>query len=260
MAQEKDWSASQYLKFSNERTRPVYDLLSQVTPHITSPTPRIYDLGCGPGNSTRVLLDAFPNATITGLDSSPDMLEKATSDFSDSQNVDFVTGDVGKFELEGGTDLLFSNAVFHWLRSPTRLRTLARLFQSMQKGGVIAIQVPDNYHKATHKMMRKTALMRSMPWSSAFASSNIGDLEEKERPDLDPIEGSMMWYDALVPYAEHVRSSSIYLFNFSFVFPADAVLGQYMANNILPRPAGCRRYRGMGQRDGAATFLAQDTR
>jgi len=43
--QKKDWSATQYLKFGNERTRAVYDLLSQVAPHITSPSPRIYDLG-----------------------------------------------------------------------------------------------------------------------------------------------------------------------------------------------------------------------
>ena len=43
--QKKDWSATQYLKFGNERTRAVYDLLSQVAPHIPSPNPRIYDLG-----------------------------------------------------------------------------------------------------------------------------------------------------------------------------------------------------------------------
>jgi len=43
--QKKDWSATQYLKFGNERTRAVYDLLSQVAPHITCPNPRIYDLG-----------------------------------------------------------------------------------------------------------------------------------------------------------------------------------------------------------------------
>jgi trans-aconitate 2-methyltransferase len=139
------------------------------------------------------------------------MLKKANAEFEGERNVDFVTGDLSTFKLGGGeegggkVDLLFSNAVFHWLRSPTRLSTLTRLFSSLSPGSVLAIQVPDNYHKATHRMMRKTALLDSKPWSQYFAGAKIGDLEEKERPDLDPVESSMVWYDKLVPYAKDVR-------------------------------------------------------
>ena len=196
-----DWSANQYLKFNNERTRAVYDLVSQVRPHIQSPNPRIFDLGCGPANSTQVLLDAFPDAQATGMDSSPDMLEKAKASM---QTVEFVQGDLATFETPGA-DLLFSNAVFHWLRHAERIPTLVRLFQGLKPGGVLAIQVPDNYHAPSHSLMREVASKEGAPWSSSFAGANIGGLDDTSRPDLDPIETPNAFYDALIPHAESVN-------------------------------------------------------
>lgn len=188
----RDWSATQYLKFGNERTRAVRDLVSQLPPW--SPK-RIIDLGCGPGNSTTVLAARYPDAVITGMDSSPNMLSKARQALPD---VDFVQGDLKTFEPEPGTDLLFSNAVFHWLRTEDRIPAIVRLLRTQNPGGVFAFQVPDNYEEPSHRAMRETALLDG-PWQKHFLA-----VPAENRPDLDPIETPNDYYDALIPYCEKV--------------------------------------------------------
>jgi trans-aconitate 2-methyltransferase len=132
----EDWSAQQYLKFEDERTRPSRDLLAQVP--LDSPT-RVVDLGCGPGNSTELLIQRFRQAEVIGVDSSPDMLGQARKRLP---RCTFVEGDLSTWMPEQGTDLLFGNAVFQWV--PDHPKVLARLLHSLPPGGVLAVQMPDN--------------------------------------------------------------------------------------------------------------------
>ncbi|KAL5410331.1 hypothetical protein PMIN03_005511 [Paraphaeosphaeria minitans] len=195
-----DWSATQYLKFGNERTRPAHDLISQVRAHVQTSTPRIYDLGCGPGNSTSALLAAFPGAQATGMDSSPDMLSKASAALPDAH---FVHGDLATFETPAA-DVLFSNAVFQWLRSPQRIPTLVRFLAGLKSGAVLAVQVPDNYAAPSHALMRDVASAPGAAWSAFFADCTVGEVGDARRPDLDPIEAPRTFYEALMPYARSV--------------------------------------------------------
>ncbi|NLS02752.1 trans-aconitate 2-methyltransferase [Rhizobium sp. P32RR-XVIII] len=152
------WSASQYVKFEDERTRPVRDLLAQV------PLERVakaIDLGCGPGNSTELIIDRYGRQAVSGLDSDRNMLEAARKRLPDTS---FTEADLATWQPDKPADLLFANAVFQWL--PNHLDIFERLMDGLSEGGVLAVQMPDNLGEPTHLAMEETA--HAGPWKAAF--------------------------------------------------------------------------------------------
>ena len=124
-----DWDARQYSRFEDERTRPSRDLLAQVK--LAHPR-RVIDLGCGPGNSTELLVARYPQAEVIGVDSSPDMLRQARARLPQCE---FVAADLGDWRPLEPTELLFANAVFKWV--PDHPAVLQRLLQALPEGGVL---------------------------------------------------------------------------------------------------------------------------
>ena len=144
-----DWNADLYLRFAAERTRPAAELLARVPLETID---HAVDIGCGPGNSTELIARRYQEAAIVGLDTSPDMLEKARARLP---GVTFTLGDVASFTAEPPADLLFANAVLQWLPDHTAL--FPRLMQAVSPGGVLAVQMPDNLDEPSHRLMRDVA-------------------------------------------------------------------------------------------------------
>lgn len=146
---KEDWSASTYLRFEDERTRPSADLLARV--RLDRPS-RVVDLGCGPGNSTELLARRFPDAETTGVDTSPDMLAAARTRLPQAR---FVEADVATWAPPAPVDLIFANAVLQWL--PDHETLMPRLMGLLAPGGALAVQMPDNLDEPSHAAMRETA-------------------------------------------------------------------------------------------------------
>jgi trans-aconitate 2-methyltransferase len=175
-----DWNADQYLKFEDERTRPPRDLIAQIA--LAHPQ-RVIDLGCGPGNSTELLVARYPDAEVIGLDSSPDMLVQARARLPECA---FIQADLVSWIPPERTDLLFANASFQWL--PDHQGVLRRMLQALPGGGVLAVQMPDNMDEPALALMSKVA--GRGPWAGNPALATAA---------REPLPRPEAYYDLLKP-------------------------------------------------------------
>jgi trans-aconitate 2-methyltransferase len=156
VARSYHWDPVQYGRFADERGRPFTELVDRV--RLDSPA-RVVDLGCGPGSLTRTLADRWPDAMITGVDSSADMIETA-GQYAIPGKLDFVHADVREWQPAAPVDVTVSNALLQWV--PDHLGMLADLAGWLAPGGALAFQVPDNFADPSHTTIRD--LRRSEKW------------------------------------------------------------------------------------------------
>ena len=175
-----DWDAQQYLKFEDERTRAARDLLAQVP--VAEPR-HVVDIGCGPGNSTELLARRWPQAKLTGIDTSADMLRQARERLAQAT---FIEANISHWAAPAGSDVLFANAIFQWV--PDHLAQMKRLLSALPVGGALAVQMPDNMDEPSHVMMREVARLPQFHGKLAHVA---------EARDHLPNPG--VYYDALKP-------------------------------------------------------------
>ena len=144
------WDPHLYLAYADERGRPFVELLARVA---AGDPATVVDLGCGPGNLTGLLADRWPEAAITGVDSSPEMIETARAA---EPRVAFEVADLRDWVAEAGlVDVIVSNATLQWV--PGHLDLLPALVGRVRPGGWLAFQVPGNFDEPSHTIRRDLA-------------------------------------------------------------------------------------------------------
>lgn len=177
------WSAKQYSMFEQQRTRPVRDLVAAIPNHDVRTA---VDLGCGPGNSTEVLAERFPQALVTGLDSSDDMVRSARERLP---ALSFDLADIGAWHPTQPFDVILANASLQWL--PDHATLYPHLLNQLTPGGTLAIQTPDNLDEPAHRLAREVAA--DGPWAG-----KIGAVKHNER------HSASVYYELLSQHASTV--------------------------------------------------------
>lgn len=180
-----DWNPDLYRRFEDERTRPARELLARVT--LNQPK-LVYDLGCGPGNSTELLAERFAEAEVIGTDNSEPMLVSARKRLPNSR---FELSDIASWRPAAAPDLIYANASLQWVGGHETL--IPYLFSLLAPNGVLAIQMPDNREEPTHRSMREVAALA--PWSAFI--DDVASIRTK----ILPLEA---YYDLLSPQAADV--------------------------------------------------------
>ncbi len=147
------WNPQNYLTFADQRGRPFFDLVGRVGAE--SPR-RVADLGCGPGNLTKYLVERWPDAVVQGWDSSPEMVAAARE-----RGIDAEVGDIATWDPQPDTDVLLSNAALQWL--PEHPELMVRWVGKLEPGAWLAVQVPGNWTAPSHASVRK--LVNDDAWS-----------------------------------------------------------------------------------------------
>ena len=150
------WNPAQYQRFSDERSRPFFDLVSRVA---DDDVHTVADLGCGPGNLTNTLVSRWPEASIVGVDNSPEMLAAAAK-LPPQLHLHFVSGDITTWQPEQPLDRLVSNAALQWV--PDHPTLIPRLVSLLAPRGILAVQMPYNFDEPTHTVLEE--LLAQEPW------------------------------------------------------------------------------------------------
>lgn len=113
-------------------------------------------------------VERWPDAFVVGIDSSAEMIERARRDHPE---LTWRVGDVTAWEPEEPIDVAYSNAALHWLDDHADL--FRRLRSLLADGGVLAVQMPDNWAAPTHRIPAE--VLDEGDWPDAARSALMRD-------------------------------------------------------------------------------------
>ena len=105
--------------YKNTRNKRMdLEKIALITGHLPFQIEHIVDMGSALGDATNELAKAYPSSQVTGVDLDPKMVEFANKQHDQSNNLNFVIGDISDKNFENNSlDLIINSAVIHHVTS-----------------------------------------------------------------------------------------------------------------------------------------------
>lgn len=129
----RDWDAASYDRISDPQYAWALEVLERLP---LSGDETVLDAGCGSGRVTALLVDRLPRGRVIGVDASASMVEHARDALGGRAR--FFVADLAALTLDAPVDVVFSNAVLHWV--PDHDALFERLFAALRPGGRLVAQ------------------------------------------------------------------------------------------------------------------------
>ena len=161
------WNAQNYtdnFSFVHKYGEGVMELIT------AAPGSFVVDLGCGNGALTEKLQEK--GYRVLGVDASVDMLEKAKTMHP---NLEFMAGDATGFELREKADVIFSNAVFHWIDADKQEKLIENVAKQLKIGGELVCEFGGKgCAEMVHASLEKNFAKRGLSYLRVFYFPTIG--------------------------------------------------------------------------------------
>jgi trans-aconitate methyltransferase len=136
--QNYKWDAEDYKMYSKSQQIWAQELINKLN---LKGHESVLDIGCGDGKITAEIAALLNSGSITGIDSSSEMIELAKSSFPESrhENLNFIVMNASDMSFEEEFNIVFSNAVLHWIKDHQPV--LKGIYNSLKKGGTALLQM-----------------------------------------------------------------------------------------------------------------------
>lgn len=128
---------------------------------------RILDVGCGDGKLSAEIARNLPEGSVLGIDLSEDMITFARNHYPEDkfQNLSFMQRDASELTFDSEFDVVFSNAVLHWIKAPRT--ALKGFWKSLKPEGVFLAQFGGRGN-AAEVIKIADSMLEDEKWSSYF--------------------------------------------------------------------------------------------
>lgn len=144
--------------------------------------PTILDIGAGTGLFSSLLLEKYPNAKLTLIDLSENMLEQAKDRLKGIEDIEYIVADYTKHEFEKTYDMIISSLSIHHLTEEEKRELYKKVFTLLNEGGIFV---------NADQVLGQTEFIESLyknDWSQKIETSGLSrqQLDEAyERTKLD---------------------------------------------------------------------------